>query len=196
MAKKQDVSKTAGISDDAVHAKTGKSWSQWIKVLDKVGGRNIGHQAIAVHLRERCGLSGWWSQMVTVGYEQAVGLREKHQKKSGYEISGSKTLAVPIQRAFSAWKDPARRRRWLSDGPLKIRSFTEDKVLRFTWGDGQTNLITQFYAKGSKACQVTVQHGKLASAKEAAVKKAYWKDQLRRLKQYVETQDDPRRGSA
>ena len=38
------------------------------------------HKQIAEYLYEKHGLSGWWSQVVTVVYEQERGLREKHQK--------------------------------------------------------------------------------------------------------------------
>jgi hypothetical protein len=36
------------------------------------------HKQIAEYLYEKHGLSGWWSQVVTVVYEQERGLREKH----------------------------------------------------------------------------------------------------------------------
>ena len=48
--------------------------------------------AMAELLHEKYSVPGWWSQMVTVGYEQARGLRVKHQKKSGFEISATRTI--------------------------------------------------------------------------------------------------------
>ena len=40
--------------------------------------------------------------MVTVGYEQARGLRKKHQRPEGFQVSASRTVAVPIAVAFAA----------------------------------------------------------------------------------------------
>jgi len=74
------------ISDAAVQSKTGRVWSEWFAQLDKEGAARLAHREIAAALRDRHGLSGWWSQMVTVAYEQARGLRplvtfEKHREE-------------------------------------------------------------------------------------------------------------------
>lgn len=53
------------------------------------------HKDIALWLRENHIESGWWSQMVTVGYEQARGLRQKHEKPTGFDVGRSKTFPVP-----------------------------------------------------------------------------------------------------
>ena len=75
MPKTDDV--YAGISSEAVHAKTGKTWPEWFAVLDKAGASGWPHKDIATHLHDKCGCPDWWSQMVTVGYEQARG-RKRH----------------------------------------------------------------------------------------------------------------------
>ncbi len=125
--------KIAGISDDTVEAKTGKTWPQWLAVLDKAGARKMNHKEIVAHLSEHHPeVGGWWTQMVTVGYEQARGLREKHQKPEGYEISSSKTVAVPIESLYRAWEDPKIRGRWLKEKTLVIRKATPSKSMRIT----------------------------------------------------------------
>ena len=93
------------ISDEAVAAKTGKSWSEWFKLLDRAGAKKMTHQQIAAHLDEHCGVGPWWTQMVAVNYEQARGLRDKHQKPEGFEISVSRTIAAPVGKALKAWTD-------------------------------------------------------------------------------------------
>jgi hypothetical protein len=73
------TNKTAGISSAAVKKATGKDWKQWFTLLDKAGARKMPHKDIACLVYEKHQVSGWWAQMVTVGYEQARGLRQKHQ---------------------------------------------------------------------------------------------------------------------
>ena len=137
------------LSDAAVQAKTGKTWQEWFAVLDAAGARAMDHQSIAAHLYQQLRPPpGWWAQMVTVGYEQARGRRQKHQKPSGYEISRSKTFDVPLAKLFAAWQDKRRRGRWLKQAKLVIRKATPNKSLRITWADGKTSVEALFHAKG------------------------------------------------
>jgi len=64
------------MSSDAVEAKTGKDWKGWLSVLDKFDLKKKGHTASAKYLREKHGLSAWWSQAVVIRYEWERGLRE------------------------------------------------------------------------------------------------------------------------
>ncbi len=185
--KKKPASKTAGMSDVAVRAKTGKTWPQWIKVLDAAGCRNMNHKEIvAVLTQKHRKMGGWWIQMVTVGYEQARGLREKHQKPGGYEIGVSKTIAVSVSKAFDAWRDARTRNRWLPGEAIEIRKATRNKSMRITWSDQKTSVDANFYAKGAGKCQIAVQHRKLTNARQAAAKKAFWAKALGRLKEILE----------
>jgi uncharacterized protein YndB with AHSA1/START domain len=173
------------MSDGAVQAKTGKTWPEWFAILDKAGAQKMTHQQIVAYLVEEHNMPGWWQQMVTVGYEQARGLRAKHEKPDGFLISVSKTLGVPAAKAFHAWHDARTRARWLPGAPMKIRKATPDKSMRVTWGEHE-NLSVDFYAKGEGKCQVVVQHEKLPNAEAAAQAKAYWGEALGRMKALVE----------
>ncbi len=186
MKKAKDSQKIAGISGEAVKAKTGKNWQEWIAVLDKVGARKLNHKQIATYLYDVHKVPGWWAQMVTVGYEQAHGLRQKHEKPDGYEISGSKTIEVPVIKAFAAWEDEKLRRKWLKDTGFTIRKATPHKSMRITWVDGKTSVEVNLYSKGVGKSQVAVQHSKLVDAKQAERMKEYWGEQLARLKEVLE----------
>ncbi|HTK73731.1 MAG TPA: hypothetical protein VL371_00645 [Gemmataceae bacterium] len=185
MPKTDDVH--AGISSEAVRAKTGKTWKEWFALLDKSGASDWPHKDIARHLHDECGCPGWWSQMITVGYEQARGLRVKHQKCDGeYSASASKTLAVPVSALFAAWYDPKLRSKWLADAKrLTIRKATENKSLRITWPDG-TNVDVNLFAKGPAKSQVAVEHGKLARVGDVPRIKAYWTEALGKLQKLLE----------
>jgi len=175
------------LSDAAVEAKTGKTWQEWFAVLDAAGARAMDHQSIAAYLYKQLRLPGWWAQMVTVGYEQAHGRRQKHQRPSGYEISRSKTFDVPLAKLFAAWQDKRRRGRWLKQAKLVIRKATPNKSLRITWADGKTSVEALFYSKGKEKSQLTVQRSKLADAKHAECLEAYWAARLDALKMYLES---------
>lgn len=174
------------ISDAAVKAKTGRAWEEWFSILDKAGARNMKHKEIAAYLYDRLKVPGWWSQMVTVQYEQERGLREKHQTAEGYTATGSRTVAVALSGLYRAWQDKEVRRRWFKDGEMTIARATPKKSLRIEWARGRTKVDVNFYDKGKGKSQVTVDHRKLADAREAARMKAYWAENLDRLKSMFE----------
>ena len=168
------------VSDEAVKKATGRDWAEWCRVLDKEGAARMAHSDIAELVDGKFKAGPWWSQMVTVGYEQLRGLRALHQKPGGFEISRSKTIAAPISRVYKAWQSPAMRRRWLTDPELAFSTKNENKSLRFGWVDGKTRAEAQFLDKGGKTA-VTVTHSKLTNAKDAAKMKKYWSEQLEKL---------------
>ena len=178
---KSGSAKVAGISSAAVRDKTGKGWDEWIRILDEAGAKKMKHKDIAAWLNNNHIESGWWCQMVTVGYEQARGLRQKHEKPTGFDAGRSKTLPVPVSRLYGAWKDPRVRRGWLGESGLKIRTAAANKSMRLTWSDGETIVAVHFYSKGRGKSQVTVQHTKLKNKTACEKMKRYWGEALDRL---------------
>ena len=187
MAKSQSADKVAGISSAAVQAKTGKTWAEWVKTLDAAGAAKMSHPEIVALLGEQHGVGDWWQQMLTVGYEQYKGLRAKHQKPEGFQVSGSKTVNVPVDALYRAWSDEAARARWLKRRKLVIRTATPGKSIRAAWSGGKTSIDANFYARGDSKSQVSVQHSKLPSAGEAAKMKAFWAKALQNLKELLES---------
>jgi len=179
--------KVAGMSDAAVQAKTGKIWSEWLAILDKVGANKMTHRDIArlVHARYPK-IGGWWAQMVTVGYEQARGLREVHQKIGGYSASVSRTVAAPVGKLYKAWTDAGQRRRWLGSAKFTITTATRNKSLRIKWHEGNTRVDVNFYPKGSQRCQMSLQHDRLAARSHVAQKKNFWGRAFEKLTGLVE----------
>lgn len=168
------------MSDAAVQAKTGKTWDQWFAALDAAGARSMSHQQIAAHLDQEHGVEPWWCQMVTVHYERARGMREKHQTSSGWQASANRTVNVSVSRLFEAWCDEDLRRRWMPVATMTIRKAMPDKSLRITWGDG-SNVDVNLYPKGDAKSQVSIEHSKLPGAEAVAESKGYWKQALDRL---------------
>jgi len=173
-------------SDEAVKEKTGKVWAEWFRVLDKAGAKKMPHKEIAAYLYEKHSVPGWWSQMVSVAYEHERGIRQKFQKCDGeFSASGSRTIAAPMEKAFTAWTDDKMRKRWLPDGKLEITTATPGKYVRGKWG--MWRLSVGFYGKGPEKAQVAVDHGKLASSRESAKMKSYWFSALSRLQAMLES---------
>jgi hypothetical protein len=79
MAQQDEASRPAGISNEAVKARTGRTWPEWFAILDEAGAPVVGHKGIVTLLTKYHRVGHWWRQMITVAYEQERGLREKHQ---------------------------------------------------------------------------------------------------------------------
>lgn len=169
----------AGMRDDAVAAKTGKTWKQWVRALDDIGAMEMKHKDVARWVHDQTGLD-WWAQMVTVGYERIRGLRQKGQRLAGtFNATKSRTLPVSAAEVFHAFADEKLRRRWL-DVDLVIRKATAPKSVRITWTDG-SNLEVWITPKGASRAVVAIEHGKLASQAAAADSKAFWAERLEAL---------------
>ncbi|HEV2131257.1 MAG TPA: DUF4287 domain-containing protein, partial [Longimicrobiaceae bacterium] len=173
------------MSDEAVRAKTGKVWAEWFRELDAAGAAEMSHREIVAYLAGNHEIGGWWQQMVTVTYERERGLREKHQRPDGYEVSVSKTVAVSLATLYRAWEEAEQRARWLPDTALAIHQATPEKSLRATQGEGAGRIDVSFYPKGEAKSQVTVTHSRLADAEQAARSKAYWAERLDALKAHL-----------
>ena len=171
----------AGISDEAVRKATGHGWDHWFAVLDAFDVRAHGHKATAHYLATEHRPGDWWSQMITVAYEQARGLRVKNQGCDGnYQASASRTFSVPLERLFAAWQDEDLRRRWLPDA-ITVRKATPTKSMRITWEADGSSVSANFYAKGEGRSQVSVDQTKLADPDAVAAMKRHWGEALDRL---------------
>ncbi len=186
MSTKTSKRRVAGVSDEAVRAKTGKRWSEWIAALDAAGAAEMDHPTIAKYLHNELGVSDWWSQMVTVGYEQARGRRSIHETARGFEISRSTSIEVSAARAFKSWSEAGERQRWLPGRELEIRKAIRSKSLRSTWAAEGSDVLVAFIAKGASKVQVVVQHSKLSNPQQAERMKEFWSAALGRLKAQLE----------
>jgi hypothetical protein len=176
---KADHAALAGMSDSAISKRTGRTWAQWVRVLDAAGAAEKPHRDIARYVSS-LGLSSWWSQTVTVGYERIRGLRERGQRRGGgYEANKSRTFPVPVEELFDAFANARKRRRWL---PVKVavRSATPHKYFRMTWEDGAP-VQAGFTSRGPSKSAVAVTHEKLPDRAAADAARKNWSEYLDRL---------------
>ena len=176
----------AGVGSDAVARATGRAWDEWLKVLDRAGAKAMPHKEIAVMLSRKFAVPDWWSQMVTVGYEQARGLRAVNQNARGFAASASRTIGTSVGQLYDAWNDPKMRARWLLDAPVEVKRTSDGKSMRMRWTVGDSSVEVGFFAKGAGKSAVQVQHGKLASAAAVVRQKEFWSTALDRLKALLE----------
>ncbi len=167
-----------GISSEAVQAKTGKSWEEWLHTLDRAGARSLNHQRIVALVAKRSRAGRWWQQMVTVGYEQARGLRAKHQAATGFQVSASRTIAGPPRLVYRHWADARRRRAWLPHQALSITARTPGRAIRASWGAGRERLDVAFNARPGGKTQVTINHRQLPTQAAARRAQAFWRARL------------------
>jgi hypothetical protein len=83
------------LGDQALVQATGKTWNEWYEALDTAGATSWSHPQIASWVADRHGVNGWWAQGVTVGYEQARGLRRPGQMADGtFSVGASRTMPL------------------------------------------------------------------------------------------------------
>ncbi|MEU4530262.1 hypothetical protein AB0F49_18730 [Micromonospora ureilytica] len=187
------AAQTERIADDLIRARTGRGWAEWFALLDDAAATEWTHTRIARHLVTDHEVPGWWAQTITVGYEQARGLRAPGQRRGGgFEASASRTVAVPALRLFEAFADEAARARWLPDVEVRVRTATAPRIFRADWAGGPSRIVVGIDAVGESKARVSILHEKLTGAEQAAELKTYWRDRLAALKALLETDGDRR----
>jgi len=198
----------ATISDDSVKAKTGKTWTEWFAELDLFGGVEKGHKAMAVFLKEERGLTAWWSQMVTVQYERERGMRDVNERPEGFAMSVSRTIAVPLEKAWNAFALASELNQWFTTGAAQefeeggrytnndgdggtFKRIVPMKRIRFTWEQkihqpGSEVEVT-FASKGDQKTAIVLTHEKLHSKEEVEDLREGWSWAMDSLKSYLET---------
>lgn len=177
------------ITDKLVFSKTNKTIEDWFKILDKKGAKKMNSAEIFILISNIDGLKplGEWNQnLLSTTYQWSRKLKERGEKKNGFEISVSKIFNVPIKQLYNSWIDDKIREKWLKKEKIIIRKSTENKSARITWSDNETSLSVDFYPKGENISQVVVQHLKIKDSTNAFKMKEYWKLALDELKTVID----------
>ena len=177
---------TPPVSDEAMTNATGHGWEHWFGVLDAWGGTGHTHPEIARWLSDEHGVPPWWTQSITVGYEQARGMRAPGQHVDGWAVTATKTIAVPVERLFEAFADDDLRERWLSGADLRLRTATVPKTARYDWEDGSTRVNVGFLRVSDEKSTVAIEHARLPDADTADEMKAWWRSRVAALKPLLE----------
>lgn len=176
------------ITDKVVVPKTGKTMADWFEILDEKGAKKLdshGIYELITSIDDLEPLGEWNCGLLSTSYQWDRGLRERGEKKDGFEISVSKTIAAPVAMLYSAWLDEGLRKKWLSE-KITITKSTEDKSVRVLWSDDPTRLSVDLYPKGDGKSQMVVQHLKISDSETATRLKDFWAERLNTLKGILE----------
>jgi uncharacterized protein YndB with AHSA1/START domain len=193
----------AKIGDEAVERATGRRWSEWHELLDAWGGAEKGHTRTARHLSEEHGLSGWWSQMVTVHYERSRGLREVGETASGaYQVGVRRTVDLAPEAAWERVFGPDGLAVWLGAGAPdrlaegldyalddgtagEVRVVREGSYVRLTWQppewDAPSTLQVRVSEAASGRATIGFHHEGLRDQESREAMRAHWRGVLDRL---------------
>lgn len=94
--------KLNNVSSTAIKKATGNDWNFWVDFIDRHGGRDMAHSEIVAMLsREKAIENSWWQQMVTVGYEYAIGRRVVGETATaGFQLGVQKTVRLRRDRLW------------------------------------------------------------------------------------------------
>ena len=170
--------------DEAIGAEkvvraTGRSREEWFAALDDVGAQGWAHKRIAEWLVTEQGVDGWWAQSLTVGYEQARGMRQPGQRPDGtFDANVSRTVGLPAEEVFTHVADDALRQAWLPG--WQVASANPPRRARLADDDG-ARVVVELTASAAGKVRVAVQHGRLPDPDAVATWKDFWRAALGRL---------------
>lgn len=92
-----------------VERATGRSWDEWLRFMEAIGARDLDHRSIALKVYEELDGTieqpGWWTQSVTVAYEQHIGRRIPGQRSDGtFQLSVSRSTPRGMAELMAAWR--------------------------------------------------------------------------------------------
>jgi len=197
------------ISEETLKTKTGKSWAEWLSILDSWGASEKGHKQTARYLGEVWGVSAWWAQSITVRYERESGLRLFGQRSEGtFTVSVQRTIRATPDRAFDALTQPDVLSRWFTtsaQADLRVGGryanadgdqgefviFDRPQRLRFTWDNPEhcPNTLVEVVLTEKPGGSVTVrlEHSRIRSQAGYLDMKEGWTWAMDSLKSYLET---------
>ena len=182
----KDYAAIAGMSDAAIKEKTGCDWALWVHALDTARAYELSHREIAKLVKEKWDTPSWWTQMVAVGYERIKGLRERGQQRSGeFTMNRSRTFGVDVETLYDAWADGRRRRRWMGETGVKVRTATAPKSMRLQLPDGAI-VAVGFWPKGSGKSSVAIEQARLPDRDTAERLRQLWSERLDALREELE----------
>lgn len=166
---------------ESIEKGTGKSWSEWLALLDGMNAGTLSHREIADALIARTGIDGWWAQNVTVAYEQHIGRRVPGQVADGsFEVASSRTIDGSKEDVMALFTETYGNTSELNGVAVEsTRSSSTDK--RTYWkaelADGTRTIVACEERPGGKALIVATQV-KIADQEAAATWRQFWKDRL------------------
>ncbi len=151
-----------------VERATHRTWDEWLAFMDRIDAKSLDHHGIALKVYDELNGTGieplgWWTQAVTVAYEQHIGRRIPGQRPDGtFQLSVTKSTPLAMQPLMDAWVRFADRDdfvRGLVAGDLKVSGTDRRITWRTRAADGSSIVVTSEPKKNGTASIVAVQMG-------------------------------------
>lgn len=167
--------------------------------MDKIGATKMSHSELAHKVYEhivasgvfddtaantdgRQNSSGWWSQGVTVAYEQHIGKRNPGQRADGsYEISVTKVLGDTMADTMKWWTDKVEGMSEYNGVKLDGEPHMSITPRAHNWRAKLTNgsrLLASASERSSGKAMISITVEKIANAEDAEAWRGYWKQFL------------------
>jgi hypothetical protein len=177
-----------------VERATARTWDDWLRFMAAIGAEDLDHQQIALKVYEELDGTverlGWWTQAVTVAYEQYIGRRVPGQRPDGtFQTSVSRSTGWAMTELMERWTTFA-----AADATVCALVASDPRVSgtdrRRTWRtraeDGSTVVVTSEPKANGTACIVATQIG-LATLEANDHARELWAGVVERFLQAVGT---------
>ncbi len=150
-----------------VERATNRSWDEWLRFMDAIGAPDLDHKHIALKVYEELDGTiqrlGWWTQAVTVAYEQYIGRRIPGQRPDGtFQMSVSRSTSLGMKELMTRWSGFAAEDQ-VVQGIIAGAPRISGTDRRITWRtkaeDGSSVIVTSEPKKNGTASLVTTQVG-------------------------------------
>lgn len=152
---------------EPVERATNRTWDEWLRFTDGIGAPDLDHPAIALEvyaeLEGAVGSPGWWTQAVTVAYEQHIGRRVPGQRPDGtFQTRVSRSTALGMTELMDRWEKFAADDEVVQGivvGDLKVSGTDRRITWRTKARDGSSVVVTSEPKKNGTASLVVNQMG-------------------------------------
>jgi len=173
----------------AIAKATGRSWENWMQVLEETGAEELTHKDIAQaaqqHMPAELENPEWWAQSVAVAFEQQIGRRLPGQGQDGtFQGSTTATVHDHLDGALERWVQATKDLKTFNgqniiQGP-KLSSSERWRYWRAAFSDG-TKTQVDIGLKGEKST-IAVNITKANSPEAVAEWKEFWRSILNQAK--------------
>lgn len=174
---------------NAVASATGRSWEEWVRLLDQAGARQLNHTSIAALALELMPKSAeqpeWWAQGTAVAFAQHAGLRVPGQTSTGeFQLSTTRTVAGTKDEVMQTWLKLVESRTEFDGVPVEGEASTSSterwRYWRVRLADG-TRVAINIGDKPTDKSSVGLVHSKLDSAEAIERWRPIWKSLLAQI---------------
>ncbi len=150
-----------------VERATHRTWDEWLRFMEAIDAGSLDHQQIALKVYEELDGTveplGWWTQAVTVAYEQHIGRRIPGQRPDGtFQTSVSRATTLGMAELMEQWVSFAAQDasvQGLVAGDLRVSGTDRRITWRTKAHDGSSVVVTSEPKRNGTASLVATQLG-------------------------------------